>query len=292
MFEIARIKARAKLNLHLEIGPKRPDGYHELVSLFQTVSLADELRFRRRGKNGIELIGNFPFPAEENIIAKACALFMEVTGLESGIEVSVEKNIPMGGGLGGGSSDAAAALRALNALFGEPLALEELSLLGASLGSDVPFFAQAACAVVEGRGERVGAFPGRSDLHAVIVDPGFPVSTKEAYLLWDRQAPSGGGFAFDPSRIRAEYAKAADEWGFFNSFFPLIARENPVLVDIRDELREDGALRADMSGSGSSMYGIFDSAVMAEKAEERQRTSGRKARTGFLLARMDDIILQ
>jgi 4-diphosphocytidyl-2-C-methyl-D-erythritol kinase len=292
MFEFARIKARAKLNLHLEIGPKRADGFHELVSLFQAFSLADDLSVRVRSGNAVSVRGNFPFPAEENIIAKACVLFRERTGIKTGIEVEVEKNIPMGAGLGGGSSDAAATLRALDALFGAPLPLGELSRLGALLGSDVPFFLSGACAVVRGRGESVDAFEGRAGLHAIVVDPLFPVSTKEAYSLWDLEGGKRAGFALTAEDIRLGYAKDAAEWGFFNSFFPLIAARHPVLVDIREELLEDGALYAAMSGSGSSMFGIFDSAMKAEKAEERQRTFMRKARTGFLLARMDDIILQ
>jgi 4-diphosphocytidyl-2-C-methyl-D-erythritol kinase len=292
MFGCAKIKACAKLNLHLEIGPVRPDGFHDLNSLFQLVSLADELTFRVRSGQGANIEGGFPFPAEENIIAKACELFFARTGIHAGIDIFVEKNIPMGAGLGGGSSDAAATLRALDALFGTGLSSQELCSLGERLGSDVPFFLSGACALVGGRGERVEAIEGRSDLQAVIVDPRFPVSTKDAYSLWDRSGAKRSAFALTAGDIRAAYAKNADEWVFFNSFFPLISAQRPVLVDIREELIEDGALYSEMSGSGSSMFGIFDSALKAEKAEARQRTLGRNARLGFLLAYMDDIILK
>lgn len=292
MFKIARVRACAKLNLHLEIGPVRPDGFHELRSLFQLASLADELTFRLRANEGLTIGGGFPFPAEENIIAKACSLFFAKTGVRAGIDVSVEKNIPMGAGLGGGSSDAAATLRALDALFGTGLSRTELSSLGERLGSDVPFFLSGACAIVEGRGERVEAIEARSDLRAVIVDPGFSVSTKDAYAWWDRSGPKRDGFEFTAGDIRMNYGRDAGEWAFFNSFFPLIATQRPALVDIREELAEDGALHSDMSGSGSSMFGIFDSALKAEKAEARQRSLGRKAHMGFLLAHMDDIILK
>lgn len=293
MFEIARIKAPAKLNLHLEIGATRTDGFHELISLFQSVSLADELVLRIREEPGVSVLGDFDFPARENIVYKACVLFMERFGVRAGIEVSVSKEIPMGAGMGGGSSDAAASLRALDALFGTMAGTQALSLLGGELGSDVPFFLHGPCAVVGGRGETVEPLAARGDLSFVSVDPGFPVSTKEAYRLWDGQeGRREGGFVFSPERLAREYLKDPAEWGFFNSFFGLLRDEHPVLGAIRDELMEGGAAYATMSGSGSSMFGIFRSAGEAERAKENQEALGRRSRSGFLLARNEDVILE
>jgi 4-diphosphocytidyl-2-C-methyl-D-erythritol kinase len=165
--------------------------------------------------------------------------------------------------------------------------------MGAQLGSDVPFFTRASCAVVRGRGDVVEPIQGRDDLWAVIVDPLFGVSTKEAYRLFDEGL--GGedrGFELASSDLERRYGADPGEWGFFNSFFPLIAGMRPELGRIRTELAEDGALYSNMSGSGSSMFGIFGAEEAARAAAERQRRNGLVAHQGFLLARNDNIILK
>ncbi len=294
MFLRARVKAPAKLNLHLEIGGMRLDGFHELVSLFQAISLSDELEFSRIEGDGIFLEGDFPFPAEENIILKACRLFFETQGFRSGLRIVVEKRIPMGGGLGGGSSDAAATLRALDALFERALSIDALADLGARLGSDVPFFLRAPCAIVAGRGELVEPIAAREDLSFVLVDPLFGVSTKEAYLLLDRerQGEASAAYRFNGGALKDAYYGRIGDWGFFNSFYPHIMGRHPELEEIRRELLESGAGSALMSGSGSTMFGIFSDSLAAQKAAQLQVERGYRAHVGFLLARNEDVILK
>ena len=159
----ARTLAPAKINLHLEIGSRRPDGFHELVSIFQAVNLFDTLLVRVAGGAGeMRLAGEFGFPPSQNIVTRAVEAFRAETGIADGLEVSVDKRIPMGAGLGGGSSDAAATLRCLRALLCPRLPMERMEALAASLGSDVPFFLGAAARAGRGKG-RADHPPGRAD---------------------------------------------------------------------------------------------------------------------------------
>ena len=180
------INSPAKINLHLNVGNIRTDGFHELVSIFQSVSLFDILSIRSLKTNNLcTLKCNLDFPQEDNLVYKAAVLFMKETKNQDGIEISLEKNIPMGAGLGGGSSNAASVLLGLNKMFNNVLNLGELSKIGAKLGSDVPFFINASTGLVKGRGEVVLPIKTRGDFFIVLVNPGFSVSTKEAFDLLD-----------------------------------------------------------------------------------------------------------
>ena len=170
MLQEVSVSAPAKINLHLGVLGARGDGYHDIVSLFQAVSLCDDISVSRGGTDGeIDLRGCSAVPVERNIITAAICGFRRETGLTSGVRVRVEKRIPMAAGLGGGSSDAAATLRCLCALFPDAMSPPAMLSLGAELGSDVPFFLVAAAALVEGRGERVCPVKPRTDYAVVAV---------------------------------------------------------------------------------------------------------------------------
>jgi len=163
------LKAPAKVNLHLEILGRRGDGFHEILSLFQAVSLFDRIALRSLKVTGqVRVACTAPIPAERNIVTAALRAFRAKTGIEEGIDLRVWKSIPIGAGLGGGSSDAAATLRGLNGMFGRPLDGGLLAELAAGLGSDVPFFLEGGTALVGGRGERVTRVAGRGDYRIVL----------------------------------------------------------------------------------------------------------------------------
>ncbi len=270
------IKAAAKVNLHLEILGRREDGYHEIRSLFQAVSLCDEIVLRPAGApDSLSIWGEFGFPREGNSIARAVGLFREKTGIRDGIDVEIHKKIPMAGGMGGGSSDAAAVLRGLMELLHAPLSGAELLALGGALGSDVPFFLSSAAALVEGRGEKVSPIAGRTDFALVAVTPQGGVSTQDAYRWADEegasaaQMPRGTAAAqmlrstaaararMTTQEIAETYRKPIEDWSFFNDFDPIIAERLPEIRRLVDRMAGAGAVRPGLTGSGSTVIGVF-----------------------------------
>ncbi len=270
--------APAKLNLTLEVLGQRPDGYHEIRSVFLAVSLADELRFAPRGDGRIVLDCNDPhLPVDEhNLVVKAALLLRTTSGLPAatGASITVRKNIPVGAGLGGGSSDAAASLLALNRLWDAGASPDELARMGADVGSDVPFFILARSALVSGRGELIApaAFP--RPYHFVLVYPGFPVSTAWAYRALRLELTK-----------RPEYSKMLlsrclagappDEIAglLHNDFEPTVAARHPNVARAKQDLLRAGACGALMSGSGSAVFGIFPDRVSSLGALEAVRPS-------------------
>jgi len=257
----AALAAHAKINLHLDVVSRRGDGYHDIVSLFQAVSLHDLVRFRTAGPpDAIRLSGPFDFPAEMNLIVRAVEAFRRETGIRDGVEIEVEKRIPVGAGFGGGSSDAAAALRCLAALFHPEIPADALRRLGTSLGSDVPFFLldAGAAAVVEGRGDRVTAVRPRDDYGIVAVTPSGPVETALAYRLLDRQWGSRETRGFPASLVARAYGvNPPPRWDFINSFDGPVMAQRPDIAAVRDLLVGHGALAARLTGSGSTVFGLF-----------------------------------
>jgi 4-diphosphocytidyl-2-C-methyl-D-erythritol kinase len=282
----------AKLNLHLDIGALRQDGYHELRSLFQMISLGDEMLLSGGEPDGECVVeGDFGARPEENIITAAYRLYCERTGLREGIRVQVNKQIPEGAGLGGGSSNAAAALRLLDAYFKNGLPAEELLQMGAQLGSDVPFFMGPAAALVSGRGEQVEAVPPRTEWELLVVQPDFAVSTGAAYRWLDERrsgslgasavsGESGGSGAPQASAVpdtsgasgvqaveegslsaeelkRRYAALSPAQWGFFNSFSPVLGERFPFYERFFSRCNATQALYANISGSGSAAFALF-----------------------------------
>jgi 4-diphosphocytidyl-2-C-methyl-D-erythritol kinase len=288
-----RIEAPAKLNLYLHIGDKRSDGFHNIESLFLALAFGDVLSFKttRLPDLDIEMDWQLPgygcgeripyLPPERNIISRAVSLFRRRTGYDMGLKITVEKKIPPGGGLGGGSSDAAAALLALNRLA-SPGATNGSGLLddavlaemGASLGSDVPFFlCNAALAQVSGRGEFVRplAVPESiRNLFLVLVCPGFSSNTAEAYSLYDDYNDSITIPIYETEILQQILSDSPKDWQFTNDFKSVFEAKSPSWASYRQILLSLQELNADftgLSGSGSTCYGVFPD---VEKAREAQ----------------------
>ena len=263
-------KAYAKVNLTLAVGKKRLDGYHEVVSVMQRVSLCDTLTAERTA-SGISLTCSDPtLPAgEENLAHRAAALFFRETGISGGAALTLEKRIPSQAGLGGGSSDAASALLALRKLYAPALSDTELETMAAALGSDVPFFIRGGTQLATGRGEVLSPLPPLTDGWFVIVKPAESFSTPSMYRRLDElppQSPQSDGMtaALGAGELRAVAAALC------NSFERVVPPDSAVWV-IREALRAQGALAAMLSGSGSAVFGLFDTETAARAAVEALR---------------------
>ena len=270
----AVILAPGKVNLHLEVLGKRQDGFHDIVSLFQAVDLCDRLTIRSLTDSSECVIhGMENIPTRKNSIYQAARLFAGKCGLKTGVKISVEKRIPIGAGLGGGSSDVAGVLTGLNALFDYPLTETELAELGEQVGSDVPFFLLASTALVTGRGECVQPVEGRTDYSLVLVFPGFPLSTPSAYRALSRLPGETVSTRLNPIEVLRYYASAHPlEWPFFNSFTDHLVSRYSSIKDLLIRLKNCGALYTAISGSGSSVFGIFPNYSVAGKASGKLKS--------------------
>ncbi len=257
-----RLEAPAKINLHLAVLDRRADGFHELVSLFQAVDLSDTLRLEQSPSDGPVVVRGMPgIPQESNLVARAIEVFRRRAGVTEGVTAEIDKRIPLGAGFGGGSSDAAAALRCLQALFGSPLDDAALVDCARTLGSDVPFFLHGPAAVVSGRGDLVRGLVPRLDFAIVAATPGERVSTPDAYAWLD--ADRGAGKAFDslisdPRAVEHAYLHTEPEsWPFGNSFDGAVLRRLAAVRTIRDRMQGAGAAVAHLTGSGSTVIAVF-----------------------------------
>jgi 4-diphosphocytidyl-2-C-methyl-D-erythritol kinase len=264
MTRTARLRAFAKLNLGLRVLYRRPDGYHELRTVFQTISLADriDVSFTPGSRTRIEIAGCADIP--DNLVEKAARLVLEAMRIKGDVSFRVQKNIPMGSGLGGGSSDAAAVLLALPVLAAKSVPMQQLSALASRLGSDVAFFLQGGTALGMGRGEELYPLPDRPRLKGLLVAANVHSSTAEGYRDLSEQLTSielqnklntfqqeiwQGGEAVDA-----------------NDFEQVVFARYPELKRIQDRLRRLGAKPAAMTGSGSAIYGLFADKGRLEKA--------------------------
>lgn len=259
------VSAPAKVNLHLAVLDRRPDGFHNIESVFLAVDFADTLCFELvERENAVEIVmepGSVTIPPEKNIIFRALSLFRAKTGFSKGLKIKVQKRIPVGGGLGGGSSNAASTLLALNKLAGNPLNHDLLLEMGASIGSDVPFFLQkAATALVTGRGEKIEALSAMPRLFFTLVNPGFSSDTAAAYRLLDKKRE---GKEIEQKPLDKKLAFGA----FYNDFLPVFEEpENSVYNEIISHLKSSGAEYANLSGSGATCFGLFKDRAKAQKA--------------------------
>jgi 4-diphosphocytidyl-2-C-methyl-D-erythritol kinase len=243
-------------------------------------------------------------PPERNIVTKAVSLFREKTGYAKPLRIKLEKRVPLGGGLGGGSSDGASALIALNALAEADLSREDLGVMAEKLGSDVPFFLIGGAALVEGRGERIRPLDGpREPLWVVLVNPGFPSETGAAFAKLDafreRTAQSAGGFTgFKSSRAVIPDNVLTEEpsrWPRGNDFLPVLQEDGgngEAYRRITGDLQILGAEFAGLSGAGSTCFGIFLEREKAEKAEAVLQKRWNFVRLTFFLARFIKPVLQ
>ena len=252
------IDTPAKINLFLKILGMRSDGYHDIFSLVQTVDLYDTLTISEID-SGTALIGdtaNVPLDSS-NIIWKAVELLRRQTSFAHGIQINLTKRIPVGAGLGGGSSDAAATLKGVNQLLDLNLSRQQLQQMGATLGSDVPFFFSTGSAIISGRGEIVEEVKIASDYVVLLVVPDFAISTAEAYakvrisLTNSPMRPT-----FIRKRLSAELLPLLDQVG--NDFETLVTDGQPAVASCMQLLREAGARVVALSGSGSAFFGLFD----------------------------------
>lgn len=248
----------AKVNLHLKILDRRPDGYHNIFSLFQLVSLSDRIWICSLTEPS-DFVEGVDATPESNTLIKALREFRAYTGLDFFARIRVEKNIPQGAGLGGGSSNAAFLLRALNDYFSTGLSSDELVEIGSKIGSDVPFFLKASAAIVTGKGECVRPIVARDDFFIVLVEPGFFVSTAEAYSWLDACGENGrkSGLVSDDEVESTYRFRQPEEWAFYNSFATVLFERFPILPDIEDLLVSCGAGYTNVSGSGSTFFGVF-----------------------------------
>ena len=263
------IKSPAKLNLHLRVFPKRSDGYHDIESLFQAVSLFDEVIVTKsvNDRKCMVNVTSIELPLE-NTLTVAYREFCSYTGITSGVDVRLIKQIFSGAGLGGGSSNGAAMITALDSLFDTKLTKDEKVAIGAKVGSDVPFFVYGGAAIVTGRGEFVRSVDMRNDLFFVVIMPDLHSSTKEAFALFDDYDDSSSRYLNLPE-VEQAYYEPVDEWTFSNSFTNPLVKKFPVIACALQDLTVNGADFAQMSGSGAAVYGVFKSEVIAEEAYTR-----------------------
>ena len=275
---IAHTRAQAKVNLGLRILDRGDDGYHRLETVFHQLELADEVRVSRTGgERALVCSGRLPpgglGPARDNLAWRAAAAYGEAAGWSGGFHIELEKRIPTGGGLGGGSADAGAVLRACERLADRPLGTARLHAIAATLGSDVPFVAgEDAAAIGTGRGDRLTPVPALPPRAVALVFPRFAVPTRDAYgwLAADRE---GGGSAITPRQTAAAGGASAAgghavDWARLeamatNDFEPVVGARHPEIGALVMALRAAGASIAMLSGSGSTVFGVFDEARAA-----------------------------
>ncbi len=262
-------KAYAKLNLTLDILGKREDGYHDLKSVMQTVSMHDDITLRIGTGAPWKLVCDKEgIPCDErNLVWKAAKLYLQTLQIDpDGLEMRIEKRIPSGAGMGGGSADAAAVLRALNRFYGEPLSLLELADLGAKVGSDVPFCVVGGTVMCEGRGEILRKLPGMPRCIFVVCKPEFSVSTPVLYRKLDEVENP-----LHPDNDAMEAAICAGDLigiakHIENAFDPVVSSEHGEIDHIKEVYRRNGALATQMTGSGSVVFAIMPDMASAEHA--------------------------
>lgn len=271
---IAEIRVPAKINLWLEVVGKRADGYHELSSLMLPISIYDDIRIEIGSHDGpISVECNVPgIPLDQqNLAWRAADLFRNASGVRAGMRVILEKRIPSGAGLGGGSADAAGVLLALNSFYSNTLALVELDRLALKLGADVPFFLRREPALATGIGEKLQAAGGVPKYPLLLVKPAVNVSTASVYqnlkLTRDRAQITLNCFCSDPWRLGELIV---------NDLESVTILRYPVLSDIKKWLLARGATAALMSGSGPTVFGVFRSreAALAVEADARASWTG------------------
>lgn len=265
---IVKIRTPAKINWSLYVLDKRPDGYHNICSLMQCISIYDSLTLAPA--DHIELVSDVDVPAHENLVFKAADALKKHTGIKKGVNITLTKEIPSGAGLGGGSSDAAAALWGLNSFWGINLGKDELKTIGAGLGADVPFFFDCPMALAEGRGEVLTPLKPGLSYNLLLLKPDISVPTAWAY-----KALSSAKLTNTDSKVNnikliydlliSGTISSLSE-NLHNDFEDVVFNEYSMIGELKNKLLNAGAVAALMSGSGSSIFGVFEESEAAEKA--------------------------
>ena len=273
------VLARAKLNLTLDVLGKRPDGYHDLKMVMQSVALADTLTVETGTGEGLEVRTDLSFLPnnDKNLAAAAALAFQTITGRDlGGVAIAIEKRIPVCAGMGGGSSDAAAVLRSLERMLGTGQDLAALARIGERVGSDVPYCVLGGTALAEGRGEVLTPLSALPHCHVVICKPAFSISTPELF-----RAVDGVRLRCRPDTDGVLAALEAGDLGgvarrMYNVFEDVLpSRQRTEVAAIRSVLVQHGALGANMSGTGPTVFGLFDDADRARSAWEELRQTYR-----------------
>lgn len=262
-----RLKANGKINIGLDVTGKRADGYHLVKMILQTVDLYDDVLVRKIPE-GIQVKTNKPFiPCDErNLAYKAAKAVIEYCGIKEGVRIDIGKRIPVAAGMAGGSTDAAAVLKAMDKMFELGLSMEVLDELAVKLGADVPFCMRRGTYLAEGIGEELTKLPDMPHCYCLLVNPGFGVSTKQAYErideIEDLKHP-------DIERIisglgRKDKWEVADAMG--NVLEQAVIPEHPEIGMIKEKMKSLGAIGTMMSGSGPTVFGLFDTEAQQDKA--------------------------
>lgn len=270
------VKALAKINLGLDVIRRREDGYHEVCMVMQTIHLFDRLEIAKNTSGQITMETNLAFlpTNENNLVYKAAKLLCDEFGIKDGIHVNLQKRIPVAAGMAGGSTDAAAVLYGMNKIFDLGLTTEQLKERGVKIGADVPYCIMRGTALAEGIGEKLTALPPMVKCPVLIAKPAINVSTKFVYenlKLNDTTVHPDMQKLIADIKEKDLYRIAAD---MGNVLETVTIPAYPVIADIKEHMRNHGAVGAMMSGSGPTVFGLFDDEKTAEAAYEAMKASG------------------
>ena len=274
-----KILSPAKINLFLQVTGKRSDGYHDLFSLMCCVTLYDTI-FLQFGTEKIEIESSHPqIPLDEaNLAYKSADLFFKTLGIKEGVKITIEKNIPIAAGLGGGSSNAASVLRGLNRHYDFPFSQARLAAFGRSLGADVPFLLSQNPALATGIGEKLEPYREPLPYRVIIVDPGFGISTAEVYQKLNLRLTKYKKKITKPSLMKTDFNVSQH---LCNDLEAVTELKYPEIKSVKEQLIKQGALGALMSGSGPTVFGLFSD---QEKAGKAMQAIGRNPRWNAYLA--------
>jgi len=267
-----RVKAYAKINLSLDIVGKRKDGYHLLEMIMQTIDVYDEITVEKQEKDINVRCNKTYVPTDErNLAYKAAKLFIEKYKINSGVDIFIKKNIPVCAGLAGGSTDGAGVLKLMNRLFEINASDEELMEIGLQLGADVPYCIKGGTCLCEGIGEKVTELPRFKDKIVVLVKPPFGVSTKTVYQEFNLEKSK-----IHPNTDKLIEAMANDDLNFVaknmkNLLENVTLKKHKVLIGIKEEFRYQGAVGTMMSGSGPTIFALFEDMQKAQKSFEKMK---------------------
>lgn len=278
-----KLRALAKINLGLDVLGRRADGYHELRMIMQTINMYDQLDMEISEEPGIKITTNLPYVPvnENNLVYKAAKMLMDEFQVKEGLTVDLQKMIPVAAGMAGGSSDAAAAMIGVNRLFQLGLSVKALMERGVKIGADVPYCLLRGTALAEGIGDKLRALPACPDCYVLIGKPGISVSTKFVYENLRTNELK--------AHPRIDEMLGALQWHNLYKMADLMENvletvtipRYPIIEEIKNHMKEHGALNALMSGSGPTVFGLFDDKLLAEHACEALKES-RMAKTVFL----------
>ena len=276
MKDTAQLKALAKINLGLDVTGRRENGYHDVRMVMQTIYLYDDVLIKKTEEPGIVVKTNLSFLPinEDNIAYKAAKMLIDEFGIEQGVEIALDKHIPVAAGLAGGSSNAAAVLVGMNQMFDLKLSQQDLMERGVKLGADVPYCVMRGTVLAEGIGEILSPLPPMPKCYILIAKPGINVSTKVVYEKLDSKPIENHPDidAIIDGLEKSDLHKIAASLG--NVLEAVTIEDYPIIEEIKDAMKHAGALNAMMSGSGPTVFGIFDDKKDARAAKDAIKAMG------------------